>query len=273
MAKQLTVHNATINTVAVEVKTLSISGKQVTLAVFRQLREEQLVADDGTLNGQPWGFVNYHPDKCDGARAHKHYVWQRGDELLRSRVYHVPDFDPGADWSGVPTDFRPDEADRFLDGLVRDWIHGTVEEAPLTREKYISRHIGERSLGDMFGFRVTAFASDAAVEAADKKLEADQQRGWLAEKLRKASEPLGLRESTESRESELSRQRESTANADSKLAAALANLEAELSAWGTTSDVLKDELTAAAKTEADRRERHRDMRIELNKLPQLFIAV
>lgn len=44
MPKQLTVHNATITTAAVEVKTLTISGKQVTLAVFRQLREEQLIA-------------------------------------------------------------------------------------------------------------------------------------------------------------------------------------------------------------------------------------
>ncbi|MFI6444880.1 hypothetical protein [Kitasatospora sp. NPDC050543] len=272
MAKQLTVHNATINTVAVEVKTLSISGKQVTLAVFRQLREEQIIADDGTLNGQPWGFVNYHPDKCDGARAHKHYVWQRGDELLRGRVYHVPDFDLEVDWR-LPADFRSDEADRFLNGLVREWIHGAVEEAPLTRENYRSRHTGERSLGQMFGFRVMAFASDAAVEAADKKLEADQQRGRLAEKLRKASEPLGRYETTESRESELSRQRESAANADSELAAALAILEAELDAWGMTYDVLKDELTAAAKAEADRRQRHRDMRTELNRLPQLFIAV
>ncbi|MER5348932.1 hypothetical protein ABT093_01140 [Kitasatospora sp. NPDC002551] len=273
MAKQLTVHNATINTAAVEVKTLSISGKQVTLAVFRQLRDEQLIADDGTVNGQPWGFVNYHPDKCDGARAHKHYVWQRGDELLRSRVYDVPDFDPQADRRRLPTDFRPDEADRFLDGLVREWINGAVEEAPLTREKYHSRHIGERSLGHMFGFRVMAFASDAAVEAADKKLQADQQRAGLAEKLRKASEPLGRFETAESRESELSRQRESAAKADSELAAALANLDAELDAWGMTYDMLKDELTAAAKAESDRRQRHRDARTELNKLPQLFIAV
>jgi hypothetical protein len=86
MAKQLTVHNATINTAAVEVKTLTISGKQVTLAVFRQLREEQLVADDGSLNGEAWGYVNYHPDKCDGDPQHLHAVWQRGSDLLRSRV-------------------------------------------------------------------------------------------------------------------------------------------------------------------------------------------
>jgi hypothetical protein len=86
MPKQLTVHNATITTAAVEVKTLTISGKQVTLAVFRQLREEPLIAENGTLNGVPWGIVNYHPDKCEDAKEHLHVIWQRGDQLRRSYV-------------------------------------------------------------------------------------------------------------------------------------------------------------------------------------------
>lgn len=84
---QLTVHNAQISTATVEIKTLTISGKQVTLAVFRQLIEQPLIASDGTLNGVPWGTVNYHPDKCssDDPR-HWHVVWQDGGELRRSRV-------------------------------------------------------------------------------------------------------------------------------------------------------------------------------------------
>lgn len=86
MPNQLTTMNATITTAAVEVKTLTISGKQVTLAVFRQLREEPLIAEDGTLNGVPWGIVNYHPDKCGDAKEHLHVVWQHGDELRRAYV-------------------------------------------------------------------------------------------------------------------------------------------------------------------------------------------
>jgi hypothetical protein len=43
VTKPLTVHNAEIRTAAVEVNTLTISGKQVTLAVFRQLQEEPIV--------------------------------------------------------------------------------------------------------------------------------------------------------------------------------------------------------------------------------------
>jgi hypothetical protein len=86
MAKQLTVHNATVTTAAVEVKTLTISGKQVTLAVFRQLREELLLGGDGNFLGEPWGYVNYHPDKCEADLQHLHVVWQHGSDLRRARV-------------------------------------------------------------------------------------------------------------------------------------------------------------------------------------------
>jgi hypothetical protein len=112
MTRPLTVHNAQITTAAVEVKTLTISGKQVTLAVFRQLREEALIAEDGTLNGVPWGMVNYHPDKCGGEQHHLHVVWQRGVELLRAAVgppvwpRHVP----------VPQEL----ADGWLDAAILD---------------------------------------------------------------------------------------------------------------------------------------------------------
>jgi len=84
-AKALTVHNAEITTAAVSIKTLTITGKQVTLATFRQLREEPLIADDGSFRGLPWGAVNYHPDKsCDGYFEHEHVIWQLGDELRRA---------------------------------------------------------------------------------------------------------------------------------------------------------------------------------------------
>lgn len=86
MAKQLTVHNATITTAAVEVKTLTLSGKQVTLAVFKQLREETLIGEDGNFLGEPWGFVNWHPNKCEGDKEHLHVVWQKGSDLLRAQV-------------------------------------------------------------------------------------------------------------------------------------------------------------------------------------------
>lgn len=113
---RLTVHNAEVRTATVEVRTLTISGKQVTLAVFRQLREKPLIAEDGTLNGTPWGTVNYHPDKCADQpyRPHLHMVWQSGIELLRTRVDLRPDV----------TRFWPESA---TDVLEATYCHGGHE--------------------------------------------------------------------------------------------------------------------------------------------------
>lgn len=90
----LTVHNAEIHTATVEVKTLTISGKQVTLAVFRQLPKLQI-----RPGGVPWGRVNYHPDKCEPGSyhrllsrqwpAHVHVVWQLDADLFRA-TYEKP---------------------------------------------------------------------------------------------------------------------------------------------------------------------------------------
>lgn len=106
---KLTVQNAEIKTATVEVKTLTISGKQVTQAVFRQLPEETLLARNWTFRGIPWGRVNYHPDeacKHTGPHGnpdyrgrmtewcyaeHVHIVWQLGVELRRSLLWNKCD--------------------------------------------------------------------------------------------------------------------------------------------------------------------------------------
>lgn len=82
----LAVQNAQIRTATVEVRTLTISRKQVTLAVFRQLQERPWLNGDGEPNGPAWGTVNYHPDKCADDARHEHVVWQDGSDLRRSRV-------------------------------------------------------------------------------------------------------------------------------------------------------------------------------------------
>lgn len=103
--KRLTVHNASVTTMTVEVKTLTIGARQVTQGIFKQLIEEPLIARDGTLNGVPWGHVTWHPsgNDCgsysfrdsngtwrDGRdRGHRHVVWQRGDSLYRCLVYSI----------------------------------------------------------------------------------------------------------------------------------------------------------------------------------------
>jgi hypothetical protein len=93
--RPLTVRHAEIKTAAVEIKSLTITGKQVTLAVFRQLLEEQLIDEDtGNLFGVPWGTVNYCPNKDCGNKSHWHTVWQKGTELRRSTNYKVPKHGP-----------------------------------------------------------------------------------------------------------------------------------------------------------------------------------
>ncbi|MEV5516953.1 hypothetical protein AB0L50_29270 [Streptomyces flaveolus] len=86
--KQLTPQNATITTASIQVQALTIGKKQVTLAVFRQLEDEDIIKPiDAGLAGEPWGRVNYHPDKCAEDKEHIHVVWQKGDELRRATVY------------------------------------------------------------------------------------------------------------------------------------------------------------------------------------------
>lgn len=91
MIKQLNVENAVIKTATVEIKTLTLSGKQVTLAVYRQLPECDVLDVDWdeedkaiiTLRGTPWGLVNYCLPGCSKER-HLHVVWQDEDTLYRS---------------------------------------------------------------------------------------------------------------------------------------------------------------------------------------------
>ena len=60
MEKVIQIRDAVLKTLKVEVKSLTISGKQMTLAVFRQLIEEPLInVETGELKGVPWGTVNY----------------------------------------------------------------------------------------------------------------------------------------------------------------------------------------------------------------------
>lgn len=124
----LTVHNAELKTAAVEVKTLTISGKQVTQAVFRQLQEEGLISRVWTFRGIPWGRVNYHPDeecKQTGPHAtdrwgkkdyyctanHIHVVWQLNTELRRTLIWDVCDC-PWRSWQNTEEDYAWDKEQR-----------------------------------------------------------------------------------------------------------------------------------------------------------------
>jgi hypothetical protein len=70
----------------VTINTLTINGKQVTLDVFRQLKEAVLINHDGSLAGSPWGLVHYHQKRCDRLEKHAHVVWQLDDQLRQDTI-------------------------------------------------------------------------------------------------------------------------------------------------------------------------------------------
>ncbi|MBQ1118535.1 hypothetical protein [Streptomyces sp. C3-3] len=275
MTRQLTTQNATITTAAVEVKTLTISGKQVTLAVFRQLKEEPLIAEDGTLNGEPWGSVNYHPDKCSAAAEHLHVVWQKGTELRRAYVDGTPNFDRvlsggyrvSADW------YSSVAANRYLTALVYMGLKTSNESILDSRPpSFATRHATHLSrldfpeeLSQAETFSVRATVPQDAVDAADlasayihAQTEADVggegalSSGWQ-------------KQTVEQRQEEVSRLRV-------KYDEAMSALRAMIEKCGGF-DAIGDAYTAEIAAEEERRRRHHDVHASLAKLPQLFIAV
>ncbi len=109
--KSITITDASIKQVSIEVKVIKIDNKQMTLAVFRQLPEEPILNDlTGELRGQPWGRVNYCPD-CKDVVPHFHIVWQKDNTLCRATIEKR--------WSGGPHKALRDE---LLYGKSNPWV-------------------------------------------------------------------------------------------------------------------------------------------------------
>lgn len=273
MPKQLTTQNATITTAAVEVKTLTISGKQVTLAVFRQLREEPLIADDGSLLGTPWGYVNYHPDKCESSRwNHVHVVWQDGQDLVRARIDSIPEFAAGSRQQASQAEagaeeYVCDEVDVVISWQVLLWLDGKRNDCPLAKVREWSNHAyvtGYRpgaTIDSKRGFTLPAIASDAAVKAADlhdKSVAASA--AWIEARDGKP-DPFGPSVAECERKAR---------EADEALELATRTLREEVELYGRDAQTITERLIVE---EAARRKRHYSARAQLAALPQLFIAV
>jgi hypothetical protein len=84
---KITVEDVLIKTASIEVKILTLTRKQVTQAVFRQLDKVHFVnLETFEFEGKLWGRINYH-DSCREGLEHMHIVWQREDHLLHGIVY------------------------------------------------------------------------------------------------------------------------------------------------------------------------------------------
>jgi hypothetical protein len=250
MAKPpLTVQNAAITTASVEIKTLTVSGKQVTLAVFRQLLEQPLVREDGTLAGQPWGIVNYHPDKCAGSPVrHWHVVWQEGSELRRSGETAHADF-------GV---FSPEEADQFVTSCVYDVL--TTGGTPHFQ--------GSPPLSQWAG-------ADRVEIPTDHGFPAVIEISWLVRKAIRSAEDLKTKKEQSARYNETPGGwfGEQLAQAERRHATDLAALAEQVRSFGAATDELHARYLAVVGSEPARRGRPLAVRGARGQLPQLFIAV
>lgn len=256
MAKILNTQNAQITTVSVEIKSLTVSSKQVTQSVFRQLLTEQLITMDGTLAGVPWGHVNYHPDKCaDSSRAHLHVVWQSGSELRRCRVNLAASFDV---YNSDDREFAPEMSSEFYTECVRTFLHtGDTPYFVQSPVRYRTGYAGARSpqgerVIDHRGVPLWLEMSKAALSAMDAQEEA-------------------LRAREEAKTSAYYQDRV-LPQKEQKFADALAALDAESVGKPPLADLfsLVDEQVIA---EAARRQRYRDSIAAVTALPHLFIAV
>ncbi|GGN39627.1 hypothetical protein GCM10010109_67770 [Actinoplanes campanulatus] len=259
----LTVHNAEIRTATVEVKTLTISGRQVTQAVFKQLPDRQLVNDDGRLNGQPWGRVNYHPDKCADDEKHLHVVWQRGKELLRSRVDVVVTY---------PRWIRVDAASGWLNAKVRDDAANTLTGWRPMSDEFTKTFLGVKVHMVMSHEAAMVTLARQRVESTRRDIAAHGPAHLVCGPSAKADIPAAG--SGRSAAMAAARAAARRVRADSALAAFQDELEKALAAMPVISLAdAEEKLLAEVRTEADRRRRHQDVRTALADLPQLFIAV
>lgn len=73
--------NAEITSASVEINTLRVSGRQLTLRTFRQLPAKSPIDPQShEMRGTVWGWVNYF---WKGAKSDMHAVWQSDGKLYR----------------------------------------------------------------------------------------------------------------------------------------------------------------------------------------------
>jgi len=82
----ITIENVEIKGLTVEIKSLVVGRKQLTLSLMRQFINESIVDEDYMLlKGVPWGFINYFwgDDKDKTTNLYIHLIWQKQNELRR----------------------------------------------------------------------------------------------------------------------------------------------------------------------------------------------
>ncbi len=253
---KLTVQNAEIKTATVEVRTLTLSGKQVTLSVFKQIEKESIFLEDGRLAGEAWGRVNYHPDpECKDLATitHHHIVWQKGGDLRRCLILEQ------LRWS----EFLSSTAEDFMTMLAFDYFRGDRSNLPPSGElpliMSMSNHAEAIGIREPMGGVSVDFEGHEAATAA--------YRSWLE---LQASDTESGRERpdwggrpTESRHDRALRLHED----------AMSKLQAVVDEIGVSTGDLRQRVADEIAAEVQRRDRIREAVRSMVRMQQLFIAV
>ena len=81
--RKINVEDARLKTAFIEIKAISINNKQMTLSVFRQVPEEDIIdLNTVQLKGVPWGKVNYFWGNIN-PKNKVNLLWQKDNELRR----------------------------------------------------------------------------------------------------------------------------------------------------------------------------------------------
>lgn len=129
----INVENAKINTASIEIKTLTVSNRQLTMGTFRQIEEDHLIDFKLLkLNGIPWGRINYFWGDNGCEDVHFHIIWQKDNEIKRSiikKYFHC--FDRKSD---IEDFYIGSEASYLLFECNKD-LHSEYNEIRYKKEK------------------------------------------------------------------------------------------------------------------------------------------
>lgn len=87
----LTIKEASLATMSVELSAIKVNNKQMSLSIFRQIKEEPYFnTETFEESGVPWGTVNYFWGRHEKTSKEKiHVIWQKADELRRCIIYPI----------------------------------------------------------------------------------------------------------------------------------------------------------------------------------------
>ncbi len=134
----------TLETIALPlaIKTLTIDGKKMSLAFFKQIDEEDLINEEtGELEGNPLGYINVHQKGVCPDCWHRHFLWKKGVALRHGIVVRPQDAETYQTLQGESRQLQGNLQDLLALRLAHD-SHAILTH---TGDRY-KVEMGERSL-------------------------------------------------------------------------------------------------------------------------------